>query len=235
MKKATFLIEYGRVILTFADGKQAILPISFPQPPVSGGECEYLRKKKILYVNIPGIKLKEVPEQEVEFRDSPKVAVRKQEEAEKKIQEEAIVEAQKAAIEGGKSNLQPSLENGRVIFFAEKIASVDRELIKTYTDAAKGAWALVRRHTLGPAIIFFDYQKTKTNDLAPAYKLLYDHLVSWFMDPKCMLAIRPMEKAQFLSFLTNELDSNLYRAYTLETLSCLQWVARLAEAESKNY
>jgi len=235
MKKATYVIEDGRVVLDFADGKRAFLPTSFPKPAAQSGECEYLRRKKKLHVNIPGLQMAEVSEQEVDFRESPKVAARKKREAEVKQQKEAIAAAQKAAIEGGQSNLQPSLENGRVDFFAEKVALIDRELIKAYTDAAKSSWALVRRHTLGPAINFFDYQKTKTKkDVGPVYELLYDHLISWFMDQRCMLAIRPMEKTKFLSFLTNELDSSLYRAYTLETLSCLQWAARLAEAESKN-
>lgn len=235
MKKATFNIENGRIILTFADGKQAILPPSFPQPSAQRGECQYLRKSKMLYIIIPGTDRKEIPEQEIEFRDSPQVVERRQREAEEQQQKEAIAAAQEAAMEMGKLNLQPALENGKVDFFMQKIALVnDLALIKTYADVAKDAWVLVRRHTIGPAINFVQFQQTKTNDQSRAYMLLYDHLVSWFMDKRCMLAIRPMAKNAFLSFLTEELDSSLYRAYTLETLSCLQWAARLAEAESKN-
>ncbi len=234
MKKARFQIVEGRVVLIFADGKQAILPPSFSKPTNPNGNCEYLRKKKRLYITLEGQNMVEVKETDVEFKDPPKVAERKQQEEEEQRQRAAIKAAQDAAIQGAESNLQPSLENGKVDFWAEKIAALDKSMLKTYTDAAKGAWALVRRHTIGPAVQFFDYQKTKNNDLGPAYAHLNEHLISWFMDKRCMLSMRPMDRNTFLSFLTEEVPSQLYRAYTMETLSCLQWAARLAEAESKN-
>lgn len=235
MKKATYTIEDGRVILTLPDKRKAHLPHHFSLPDgESSGDCEYLLKKKIFHVSFRSTNMLTFQESDIEFIDPPKVRKRAEEEEEARIQKAAIEQAQKAAEDDIISNQQPALENGKVKFFAEQIANIDQALLKSYSDAAKDAWALVRLHTLGPAISFFDYQKTKTNDLAPVYQLIYDHLAAWFTEDACMLPNKPSVKVSLLSFLTEEINSETYRAYTREALSCLQWTARLAEAESKN-
>lgn len=220
------IIRDGKVVIVKADGNGWTHP-SF-SPDWVGEICEYLTTGKQVAFSI---NKKQVTFSKQDLIDvpSPKVAEREEKEAEEK----RIKDRQKAEQEAARAlelaNLQAPPENGRIDFALQQIRSMDALVNrKAYSDAAKEAWTLVRRHTAGPAISFFDAQKEARNATALIYRALFQHLEDWLKSDLCLLASKPTHLLNF-----DKLSSDAYRALTIELLGYLSWLGRLAEGESK--
>jgi CRISPR-associated protein Cmr5 len=119
------------------------------------------------------------------------------------------------------------LEQGRAKFAYERAekASKNNAISKEYKSYAKQLPMMIKSHGLG-ASLAFALSKSKSNEKT-AWGTLYKDIHDWLLSSNNSL-LKNIQSAD-LSEKVIELDSQSYRALTIEVLAFLNWLRRFAE------